>query len=159
MALYFANGTGQTVWVAFAYYDPSCGEVNQNFRKQGWWQLDILQPGTWFLAWDVDLRTVNRFAYFYVEAADGSSWHGAGNAWLSVTDAIFDQCAFDGAGNNYRWVDFIDLDFTWADPGWDTVVIIWHWDGKNRITFAQYKERGPDGEPIIWESIAPDVVY
>jgi len=125
MALYFTNGAGQTVWVAFAYYDPSCGNANQNFRKQGWWQIEPLQR---FNAWNVNLRTVNRYAYFYVEAANGSNWHGTGNAWLSVTDAIFKQCAFDGGGGD-RWVDFIDLDFTWALPGWDTEV---SWTPKTR---------------------------
>jgi hypothetical protein len=147
MALFFYNGTGQTVWISFAFFDRSCGDPNQNFRKLGWWQLD---SNSRFNAWDVDLRTVNRFAYFYVEAADGSNWHGAGNAWLGITNAAFNQCAFDVTGDD-RWEDFIDLDFTWADPGWNTEVIIWHWEGLNRITFYQQKDNGTVGP------IAPDV--
>ena len=121
MALYFENLSGQPVWVAFAFFDPnSCGPANQNFRKQGWWQLDrnprnpagfetsILR----FNAWNVDLRTVNRYAYFYAETAnDGSSWSGTGNSWLSVNPAAgFSQCAFENA-DDPQWVDFYGLDF------------------------------------------------
>jgi uncharacterized membrane protein len=79
MALFFQNQTSQTVWVAFAYYDPSCGAANENFRKQGWWQLDPGQPQ--FNAWNIDLRTVNRYAYFYAETAnDGTNYSGTCNS-------------------------------------------------------------------------------
>ena len=131
MALYFFNYTGQTVWVAFAYYDPSCGAANQNFRKQGWWQLEPshgpFQPYQPFNAWNVDLRTVNRFAYFYAEAADGSNWSGTGNSWLSVNPAApFKQCAFEGADDS-QWVDFYGLDFSLTFADFDTVVNLFEW--------------------------------
>jgi hypothetical protein len=115
MALFFTNNYSHTIWIAFAYYDPSCGPENQNFRKLGWWQLD---PSQMFDAWDVDLRTVNRYAYFYAESADDeASWSGNGNAWLAVDpNAPFDQCAFV-EGNDSQWVDFSQLDF--ALPGAD----------------------------------------
>ena len=137
MALYFENLSGQPVWVAFAFFDPnSCGPANQNFRKQGWWQLDrnprnpagfetsILR----FNAWNVDLRTVNRYAYFYAETAnDGSSWSGTGNSWLSVNPAAgFSQCAFENA-DDPQWVDFYGLDFSSTPAGYDTVVQLFDW--------------------------------
>ena len=120
MALIFYNPYPQTVWIAFAYYDTSCGAANQNFRKLGWWQLD---PNQQINFWNVDLRTVNRFAYFYAETAhDGTNWSGNGNAWLSVTPtSSFDQCAFDNQADD-QWVDFYELDFTWNLPGWDLIV-------------------------------------
>jgi hypothetical protein len=105
------------IWVAFAWYDPSCGPANQNFRKQGWWRLE---PGQRFVCWNVDLRTVNRFAYIYAETANnGKNWSGTGNAWLTVNpNSAFKQCAFDNTGAD-QWVDFFQLDFNWAPPGWD----------------------------------------
>ena len=157
MALYFFNASGQAVSVAFAYYDRGCGDANQNFRKQGWWQIENFRGDPGFLAWNVDLRTVNRFAYFYVEAANGSSWHGTGNAWLGVTDSIFSQCAFD-EGRDDRWVDFIDLDFTWLDPGWDMRVLILNWEGKNKIQFDAFRDQGPGRDKQEILGIAPDVV-
>ncbi len=127
MALYFQNQTSQTVWVAFAYYDPSCGAANQNFRKLGWWQLDPYVPQ--FNAWDVDLRTVNRYAYFYAETAnDGTNYSGTRNSWLSVNPAAaFNQCAFDDAGDG-QWVDFYELDFaavpTPGAPLWPGLLVL-----------------------------------
>src|SRR5579871_4380386 len=94
MALLFYNSYTQPVWVTFLYYDAGCGPANQNFRKLGWWYLN---SGQLFMAWDVDLRTVNRFAYFYAETAhDGVSFSGNGNAWIDVNvNSSFNQCAFD----------------------------------------------------------------
>lgn len=108
MPLYFVNQAANTVWVAFAYYDTGCGEANQNFRKQGWWQIT---SGQTFNAWNTDLSTVNRYAYFYAESADGATWAGTGNAWLYITQNAFNQCAFDNT-NTTSQVDFIQLDFS-----------------------------------------------
>ncbi len=163
MALFFQNAMGTPVWVAFAYYDPLCGPANQNFRKQGWWRLEPYHTFTGsplFNAWDVDLRTINRFAYFYAET-DGnrSNWSGSGNGWLSVNPAAtFDQCAFEDTGNS-QWVNFNEIDFTWikdftrADPFWDMVVLLWHWEGRNRIGYTQ-QMRKPNGE-IVQSGIGP----
>jgi hypothetical protein len=121
MALFLYNySTNPTIWVAFAYYDPGCGAANQNFRKQGWWQLD---SGEVFNAWNADLRSVNRFAYIYAETANNSrNWSGKGNAWLTVDPtASFNQCAFQNTPHD-QWVDFFEIDFTWAPPGWDLEV-------------------------------------
>lgn len=139
MALFFRNGYWETVWIAFAYYDPGCGAANQNFRKQGWWRLDPSPAGSAVLnAWDTDLRRVNRYAYFYAATANiASEWSGAGNGWLTVSPAErFERCAFDSPERDL-WVNFIELDFMWAHPGWDFFVTLWNWQGVNRRTFSQ----------------------
>ncbi len=121
MALIFWTDYAQPIWATLAYYDPACGPANQNFRKRGWWELE---RGTGQRTiWDVDLRTVNRFAYCYAESAhDGASWSGTGNGWLSVTpNSGFDECALHSFADD-QWVDFAEMDFRWAPPGWDLVV-------------------------------------
>jgi uncharacterized membrane protein len=107
MALYFQNSYSIEVSIAFAWFDSGCGADNQNFRKQGWWNLHSDET---FLAWSVDLRSVNRYAYFYAEAADGATWSGTGRACLFITQAAFDQCAFNNT-NCDQQVDFEELDF------------------------------------------------
>ena len=105
--LSFQNLTNQTVWVILLYYDSSCGSANQNFRKQGWWQLNA---GQTVLIWNADLRTLNRYIYFQGEFAGiAPIWAGSGNEWIEITDNAFDQCALDETGCT-RWVDCIELD-------------------------------------------------
>jgi hypothetical protein len=160
MALFFQNACGQPVWVAFAYHDPRCGPTNQLFRKQGWWKVDSLGfplPGNWRLnAWDVDLRRVNRFAYFYAATANlAATWSGTGNGWLSVNpQAAFDKCAFEDPGNGL-WVDFNELDFTWADAGWDFVVTFWYWEGTYRVQYSQQQRRADDSVAVEASPIGP----
>ena len=38
MGLYFQNGTGDTVWVAYAYNAPGC-EGGVNWAKKGWYGI------------------------------------------------------------------------------------------------------------------------
>jgi hypothetical protein len=105
--LSFQNLTNQTVSVNLAYYDASCGNANQNFRKQGWWNISSMQT---VQVWNVDLRTLNRYVYFEAEfGPDTPVWAGTGNAWTEITDNGFDQCFLDQT-NCTRWVDFQELD-------------------------------------------------
>jgi len=105
MALRFQNLCSETVWIAFIYYDPTCGG-GVPFRKQGWWQVD---SGETFNAWNVDLRTVNSYAYFYASSATGT-WSGTGNAWCYITQSGFNQCFTDLTNCNEQ-KDFVQLDF------------------------------------------------
>ena len=100
-------------------------------------------------AWDVDLRRVNRFAYFYAATANlAATWSGTGNGWLSVNpQAAFDKCAFEDPGNGL-WVDFNELDFTWADAGWDFVVTFWYWEG----TYGYNTVSSSAGRMTAWPS-------
>lgn len=75
MALYFTNATDDTIWIAFMYFDSSCGPTNQNYRKLGWWQVD---SGQQFNAWNTDLFNVNQYAYFYAKS-NGTTWASTGN--------------------------------------------------------------------------------
>src|SRR5262249_56022513 len=77
-------------------------------RKVGWWAIG---SGQTLLLWNVDLRTVNRYAYYEAELeADATVWGGSGNAWTEITDNAFNQGFLDQAGCN-RWVDYQELDF------------------------------------------------
>jgi Protein of unknown function (DUF1036) len=106
VALYFANETDNTVWAAFCYQDSSGGAGAGSFRKIGWWEIPSGQTLT---AWDVDLRTVNRYAYFYAESADGAVWAGPGLT-LEVGLHAFNQPALESPDDPER-ADFIELDF------------------------------------------------
>jgi hypothetical protein len=174
LALYFQNLLGETVYVAFAWYDPSCGDANQNFRKQGWWAIQPIVttfplPPDWptrFKAWDVDLRSVNRYAYFYAETAnDGVNWSGNGNAWLSVNpDEAFDLCAFADPGDD-QWVDFAQMDFNWVTAGfpppiplgWDMIVQFWNDGTFLRADFLADQEHTPWSDPTTIGGLAPPI--
>ena len=106
MGLYFSNVTNDTLWIAFVYYDLSCGFDNLNYHKQGWWQVD---GGQIFNAWNTDLSQVNQYAYFYAES-NGTTWAGTGDFLIDISQAPFNQCAFDNA-NVTQNVNFIQLDF------------------------------------------------
>lgn len=108
MALFFRNNYPHTIWIAFLFKDTACGGTP--FRKMGWWQVN---PGDVFNAWDVDLRTVNRFASFYAEEfkdSGGATWSGGGNSWYLISDGAFDQC-YDDNSNCNQQPDFVQLDF------------------------------------------------
>jgi hypothetical protein len=106
VALYFANDTDNTVWAVFCYQDSSGGAGAGSFRKIGWWQIPSGQKLT---AWDVDLRTVNRYAYFYAESAVGGVWTGPGLT-LDISPHAFNQPALD-TPDDPKKADLIELDF------------------------------------------------
>jgi uncharacterized membrane protein len=113
MGLHFQNQYRNTVSIAFVYGDTACGS---KFRKQGWWNVG---PGQTFTIWNVDLRTVNRFACFYAEefkGGGGATWSGTGNKWFSIRDVAFNQCYEDNTGCNQQ-PNFVDIDFDSADNG------------------------------------------
>lgn len=111
MALYFQNTYSNTVWIAFLYYNPSCGDGGKTpFKKLGWWKVD---SGQTFNAWNTDLRTVNGHVAFYAEEfrdSGGATWNGNGNNWYRIPDVGFNQCYDDNTNCNQQ-PDFIPLDF------------------------------------------------
>jgi uncharacterized membrane protein len=114
MSLYFINHYSDAVWIAFMYSDAGCGGTP--WRKTGWWQLN---PGETFNGWNTDLRTVNRYAYFYAEEykdSGGATWSGTGNNWYLISDGAFNQCYDDNTNCNQQ-PDFVQLDFKKADNG------------------------------------------
>ena len=111
MALNFQNNYANTVWVAFLYYNPGCGNGGATpFRKMGWWQVD---SGQTFNAWNTDLRNVVGGVAFYAEEykdSGGATWSGTGNNWYQIPDGAFDQCYDDNSKCNQQ-PDFIPLNF------------------------------------------------
>jgi hypothetical protein len=108
MALHFQNLYSGTIWIAFLFFDAGCRGTR--FRKMGWWQVN---SGQIFTAWNVDLRTVNRYAAFYAEEfsdSGGATWSGTGNNWYLVRNTRFSQCYDDNTGCNQQ-PDFVPLDF------------------------------------------------
>jgi Protein of unknown function (DUF1036) len=114
MSLVFTSQYPAPIWIAFLYSDAGCGGTP--FRKLGWWQVN---PGENFVAWNTDLRTVNRYAAFYAEEfkdSGGATWSGTGNSWYRISDVGFNQCYDDNTNCNQQ-PDFIQLDFKKADNG------------------------------------------
>jgi uncharacterized membrane protein len=108
MALHFQNLYPATIWIAFVYSEPSCRETP--WKKQGWWQVN---SGQIFTAWNVNLRIVNRYAYFYAEefrGSGGATWSGTGNNWYLISETRFSQCYDDNTNCNQQ-PDFVQLDF------------------------------------------------
>jgi uncharacterized membrane protein len=67
MKVQFRNSTSSKVWVAVMYYSPdTCGNYG-NWETEGWWGID---PGQQVWAFS----TNNRYAAFYAEAEDGTTW-------------------------------------------------------------------------------------
>jgi len=115
MALHFCNEWSNTVYVAILYYDPACGDANQNFSKSGWYAVN---PGQTMVpnipSLYGDFRRGNARAYFFAEEYSGSQggvWSGSGNAWTFIPNgAAFTQC-FEDNTNTQQQVDFNDIEF------------------------------------------------
>jgi uncharacterized membrane protein len=114
MALEFQNFYHSKIFIALLYGDNSCGP--SKFRKQGWWAIERGQTRN---LWNVNLRTVNRFAAFYAEEfkdSGGATWDGTGNGWYRIRNVGFNQCYDDNTGCNQQ-PNFVQLDFQNADNG------------------------------------------
>jgi uncharacterized membrane protein len=128
MALNFQNLYSNTIWIAFLYFDASC--QGTPFRKMGWWQVN---RGQIFNAWNVDLRSVNRYAAFYAEefkGSGGATWSGTGNNWYLISETRFSQC-YDDNTNCDQQPDFVPLDF---NGFYDVNVVLGPGAGKLTIT-------------------------
>jgi uncharacterized membrane protein len=135
MALHFQNLYSGTVWIAFLYHAPSC--VGAPWKKMGWWQVNsgqILSP------WNVNLRTVNRFAAFHaLDSTRGVNWNGTGNNWYAVPERAFNQCYDDNTDCNLVF-DFIVLDF---NGFYDVTVVLGPSAGKLSIKGLAPKKPPP----------------
>jgi|GEM_PF-2419256 hypothetical protein len=106
MALNFQNLYSKTIWIAFLFYNPSCRGTP--WTKQGWWGVN---SGQIFNAWNVDLRTVNRYAAFYADDDGSATWTGTGNNFYFIrTPEGFTQCYDDNTNCNIQ-PNFVVLDF------------------------------------------------
>ena len=108
MALNFQNLYSQTIWIAFLFHNPNCSGTP--WTKMGWWGVN---SGQIFNAWNVDLRSVNRYAAFYAQdftSRRGAAWSGTGNNWYLIRSERFSQC-YDDNTNCDMQPDFVPLDF------------------------------------------------
>lgn len=113
MGLEFQNYYAKTLYVAFIYGDKDCGV---KFRKQGWWAVN---PGQTRTVWNVNLQTVNRYAYFFAEEfkdGGGATWTGSEQRFYRVPNVEFNQC-LDDQTNCSQQPNFVPLDFDNADNG------------------------------------------
>lgn len=72
----FCNQYSSELWVAIVRYTPNCYDGNDylgDWTKEGWWHLN---PGECKIVDGDDLEDVNRYYYYYAEAADGNYWAG-----------------------------------------------------------------------------------
>ncbi len=83
----FRNKTSQTVWVAFQWHAPHCGEPGKHWNTKGWWRLE---PGETKTVFADDLQTSNKYFYFYAEGSAGAVWGGAFQTCVPITK--FEWC-------------------------------------------------------------------
>ena len=106
MALNFQNLYSNPIFIAFLFHNPNCSGTP--WTKQGWWGVN---SGQIFNAWNVDLRTVNRYAAFYADDGGSVTWSGTGDNWYLVRSPEgFTQCYDDNTNCNIQ-PNFVVLDF------------------------------------------------
>ncbi len=101
--LKFCNNYPVDVSVCIMWYHPGCPDGG-DWEKMGWWNLS---PGECNVVYANDLDDVNRYWYFYAEAADGAYW--AGPNVTAVPYERFDWCV-NTASTTSRDVGFRELD-------------------------------------------------
>jgi uncharacterized membrane protein len=84
--LKFCNNYPSDVWVCILWYHPNCPDGG-NWEKKGWWHLGL---GECKIAYGGSLQDVNRYWYFYAQAANGAYW--AGPPQITVPHQAFDWC-------------------------------------------------------------------
>ena len=88
MGLTLCNNYSTEITTAIMFYSPdTCGGEGEDFQMIGWWNL---APGSCALVYANDLDDLNRYWYYFAQAADGASWTGP--FFASVPDAAFNQC-------------------------------------------------------------------
>ncbi len=103
MMVHFRNSYGPRIWVCSMSYDPiGCADYG-NWATEGWWAVDNGQE-VWAFS------TLNRYAAFYAEAADGAYWAGPYGPVYVYYDA-FDSCVDIGSTAAFETVGMrlIDL--------------------------------------------------
>lgn len=83
MGLLFRNSTGSTVYVSYAYYDPSCRPVT--YAKVGWFRVF---PGQQVQVWSG--YAGGQTFYYYAESVSGRRWGGP--YFTQVPDFAYRWC-------------------------------------------------------------------
>jgi uncharacterized membrane protein len=103
MSLYFHNGYPAKIWTMITWYHPNC-EDGGDWEKEGWWAIEPNGQATVSVA---DLDDVNRYWYYFAQAADGAYW--AGPYDIVVPNIAFDWC-IDTANSDSFTVGMRELD-------------------------------------------------
>jgi uncharacterized membrane protein len=103
VSLYFKNCYPSTIWSMILWYHANC-EDGGNWEKMGWWRIEPGQQATVSVA---DLDEVNRYWYYYAQAANGAYW--AGPYGVVVPHTAFDWCV-DTANTDSFDVGMRELD-------------------------------------------------
>lgn len=75
------NDYRATIWAMIEWRHPGCPDGG-DWEKKGWWQIE---PGQSAVAFGGDLDDVNRYWYYFAEAADGAAWAGPFQEWVPST--------------------------------------------------------------------------
>jgi uncharacterized membrane protein len=98
------------LWVSIMFYSPeTCGGDGGDFETMGWWTLST---GACANVYANDLEDLNRYWYYFAEAADGAVWAGPYQAY--VPNEAFNDCYGTGVSGR-RIVGFRQLDIGDAD--------------------------------------------
>jgi len=84
--LRFCNNYPSDMWVCIVWYHPNCPDGG-NWEKEGWWHLG---QGKCSVVYGGNLDDINRYWYFYAEAANGAYWGGSPH--VLVPPRRFDWC-------------------------------------------------------------------
>ena len=115
--LTFSNGYSTKVWVAICFWSPdTCGQSG-NWQTMGWWGID---PGNSADVYHNDLKDLNRYWYFYAEAADGAKWSGDYGP-MYVYHEAFNSCLHIASTAAYATVGLRQIDVDGADDCTDTL--------------------------------------
>jgi uncharacterized membrane protein len=105
--LRFVNGYRTTIWTMVEWYHPGCRDGEDylgEWEKAGWWKID---PGGSAVVFGGDVSDVNRYWYYFANAADGAVW--AGPFGERVPLQAFQWCE-KIAGTNSREIGMRELD-------------------------------------------------
>jgi uncharacterized membrane protein len=108
--LTFCNSYSTAIATCISFWEPEeCGGDGNGWHNIGWYWVD---PGTCRVVFRNDVNDVNRYWYYYAEAADGTKW--AGDFPTYVKDEAFDHCDTPPDTTMHQ-VGFRELDVDDAD--------------------------------------------
>ncbi len=94
--LTFCNKYPSDVWICILWYRPNCPDGG-DWEKEGWFHLPQGACGNVSSA---ELAEINRYWYFYAQAADGAYWAGAPG--IMVPYEAFDWCVNTSCSDCFR---------------------------------------------------------
>jgi hypothetical protein len=90
MGLYFRNGRGDTLFVAYAYHAPGC-EGGTDWAKKGWYRLAPGGTAKVFSGW------AGPGKYFAFAENESRTWSATGPFTTQLPSRAFDWCWATGS--------------------------------------------------------------